>query len=211
VKIHILWLVGLLVCLTTVAAREGYGIEVDAIGVKAGLSYSQVDMVGYGGSEWSIGPSGGPFIAIALSPVTSLETSVVYSRRNGEYHDRSSSPGGSLTEVDEATVELEYLDFSLLLRHKPFGVKKYSPVLIIGPSWGDLLSSKYTEDDWIASDWTGRSDWAFMIGVGAERTVGASTVLVDLLCRCPVSGADKSLGGYAVEAIGFNLLLGVGF
>ena len=34
---------------------------------------------------------------------------------------------------------------------------------------------------------------------------------VDLLYRLPLSGFDEEMGGYAVEAHGFSLLLGVGF
>ena len=152
-------MIGLVAFVTVIVAADSRAVEVDSFGVKGGVAYSQVDMYAYRGSDWNADLTGGAFVQVAFSAAASVEASAVYVRRRGGYYDRSSHPDGALAWVNEAQVELDYIDFSLLARYRIPCRHAFSPVLIAGPSWGELLSSEYEQNDWRDTDWIGRSDW----------------------------------------------------
>jgi hypothetical protein len=195
---------------TTFTSSSG-ALTVEAVGVKAGVAYSQVDLANstYGRSEWHTGVTAGPFVTIALGRGFSFQPNLIYVRRGGAYHDRAEHPDGSQAEVREATFRLDHLELPLLLRYTLMPDRRLSPVVSIGPTWGRVLASEYAQDGTIYPDMLGESDTALTIGIGVATTAGDSALSLEVLYRRAHSGIGKELGEEKTD--GISILVGAGF
>jgi len=183
-------------------------VEIDSIGVKAGVTVSQMRHSSYRGSSESVtGFVGGPFVNVAVSNSIVIQPSVIYAQRGGVYHDLSDMLWGGLAEVDELTISRDYLELPLLLRYNFQSNDLVSPSLVFGPVGSWVLASEILEDGVPYPDESGEFDISVLLGLGLMRKFDGVEFSLDISYRRALTGS-----GYSdFKADGIDLMLGVGF
>jgi hypothetical protein len=188
-------------------AANGGAMEKRNVGVRIGPSYSQIDLSPYGEFQWGTGLAIGPFLSTAISEGASIDLSAIYTVRSGDYRDVTLEEDESVVEVGRATLSLDYVDLSILLRQAVFRQPTFSPVLIGGLSYGIVTSTEFVQDGYLYPDLGNHADAAVVAGLGVERILDGPNLSVDLVYRHPI--AESGWG--SPEVRGFSLLFGLGF
>jgi len=182
------------------------------VGMKIGLAQSQLNVDGWGGSEWHSGITVGPYVSIGVNSHLSVEPNLLFTQLGGTFRDQSSLPGGWLQVVEEVAYSVDYLEVPLLFRFRPSPGGSMPIVLIAGPVWRTVLSSEWSFDGDSREDWAESPAFAIALGVGVEAQLGKLEGRLEILYNrslTTVGSSDSFTDDGSLS--GFNFQMGLGF
>jgi hypothetical protein len=199
----------LLVGSALLAAPKASRAEVKNLGIKAGMSITNV----FGGSifeqKFRTGFCGGLFLTYGITSVFSIQPEVLFVMK-GSKHGGGIGPA-SYTE----TLSLEYAEIPVLARFRLPLAKSFGVYLFTGPAPAfsirqrvyTKLQSGDTEEE--ALDNVKGFDLGFVAGAGFEFPVNGGTVILDLrytfgLTSISRGAGDEIRNGAACLMVGFE-------